>query len=61
MTETKPYFAVDEPDKIVVALGNEAIARGAMEAGCILGSGYPGTPSTEILETLTEMAQLIPN
>ena len=25
MTETKPYFAVDEPDKIVVALGNEAI------------------------------------
>lgn len=31
--------------------GNEAIARGAWEAGCAVGAGYPGTPSTEILET----------
>ncbi|MBI9051762.1 MAG: indolepyruvate ferredoxin oxidoreductase subunit alpha [Anaerolineaceae bacterium] len=31
--------------------GNEAVARGAWEAGCNVGSGYPGTPSTEILET----------
>lgn len=30
--------------------GNEAIARGAYEAGVRLGAGYPGTPSTEILE-----------
>ncbi len=30
--------------------GNEAIARGAWEAGATLASGYPGTPSTEILE-----------
>ncbi len=33
--------------------GNEAIARGAWEAGCRVGTGYPGTPSTEILENLT--------
>lgn len=32
--------------------GNEAIARGAVEAGARIGVGYPGTPSTEILETL---------
>ncbi len=32
--------------------GNEAIARGAWEAGVRVASGYPGTPSTEILETL---------
>ena len=32
--------------------GDEAVARGAWEAGVILASGYPGTPSTEILETL---------
>ena len=32
--------------------GNEAIARGAWEAGVRLGAGYPGTPSTEILESL---------
>ncbi len=32
--------------------GNEAIARGAMESGIRVATGYPGTPSTEILETL---------
>ena len=31
--------------------GNEAAARGAWEAGAKVASGYPGTPSTEILET----------
>ena len=30
--------------------GNEAFARGAWEAGATVGAGYPGTPSTEILE-----------
>jgi indolepyruvate ferredoxin oxidoreductase alpha subunit len=30
--------------------GNEAVARGAWEAGVALASAYPGTPSTEILE-----------
>ncbi len=33
--------------------GNVAIARGAYENGVILAAGYPGTPSTEILETLS--------
>ncbi len=32
--------------------GNEAVARGAYEAGVRLAASYPGTPSTEILETL---------
>lgn len=31
-------------------LGNQAIARGAWEAGCRVVSSYPGTPSTEITE-----------
>ena len=35
-----------------VLLGNEAIARGAYEAGCHVATAYPGTPSTEILETI---------
>ncbi len=34
--------------------GNEAVARGAFEAGVKLAAGYPGTPSTEILETVAE-------
>lgn len=36
--------------------GNEAIAQGAWEAGVVVGSGYPGTPSTEVLETLVKKA-----
>ena len=32
--------------------GNEAIALGAYEAGVAVASGYPGTPSTEIMENL---------
>jgi len=34
--------------------GNEAIARGAYEAGVRVASAYPGTPSTEILENITQ-------
>ena len=33
--------------------GNEAIARGAWEAGVVVASAYPGTPSTEILENFS--------
>lgn len=33
--------------------GNEALARGAWEAGVLVASAYPGTPSTEILENMT--------
>ena len=35
-------------------LGNEAVARGLYEAGCRIASAYPGTPSTEITETLAK-------
>ena len=38
-------------------LGNEAIARGAVEANIGFDAAYPGTPSTEILQTLAGMAQ----
>ena len=38
--------------------GNEAIARGAYEAGCRVASAYPGTPSTEILENLVGYGQI---
>ena len=36
-------------------MGNEAIAYGAMKAGVHLVSGYPGTPSTELLETIAKL------
>jgi len=39
-------------------LGNQAIARGAWEAGVKFAAGYPGTPSTEILETLAKYPEV---
>jgi len=44
--------------------GDEAIALAARHAGVALGAGYPGTPSTEILEAFSEYggkAQWSPN
>ena len=38
----------------VIMLGNEAIARGAYEAGGKVSAAYPGTPSTEISENLVK-------
>ena len=41
--------------KKVIMLGNEAIARGAYEAGVKVSAAYPGTPSTEISENRLRM------
>jgi len=44
--------------------GDEAVALAALHAGVALGTGYPGTPSTEILESFSELggrAQWAPN
>jgi indolepyruvate ferredoxin oxidoreductase alpha subunit len=38
--------------------GNEAVARGAWEAGCKVATAYPGTPSTEILENITAYPEI---
>ncbi len=48
MSHTKPPRAL--------LSGNEAIARGAWEAGVTVATGYPGTPSTEILESARAFA-----
>ena len=41
-----------------IMLGNEAIARGAYEAGVKVSSAYPGTPSTEISEYLAKYEEV---
>ncbi|GAB2878379.1 indolepyruvate ferredoxin oxidoreductase subunit alpha [Uliginosibacterium flavum] len=44
--------------------GDEAVALAALNAGVLLGTGYPGTPSTEILEAFGQLggkAQWAPN
>ena len=40
--------------KDIVLLGDEALALGALHAGISVGYGYPGTPSTEIMEYLID-------
>ena len=56
MTTTLALFYFEEMDvnqkKRVILSGNEAIARGAYEAGVAVATAYPGTPSTEILENM---------
>ena len=39
-------------------LGNAAVARGLYEAGCRFVSSYPGTPSTEITEEVTQYGEI---
>ena len=47
----------DSPGERVMLLGNEAIARGAIEAGVAFAATYPGTPSSEISLNLFQMSQ----
>ncbi|MGB9741044.1 MAG: indolepyruvate ferredoxin oxidoreductase subunit alpha [Candidatus Bathyarchaeales archaeon] len=47
----------DKLGKKVLLLGNEAIARGALEAGISVVTTYPGTPASEIGDTLSEIAR----
>ncbi|UCC59802.1 MAG: indolepyruvate ferredoxin oxidoreductase, partial [Dehalococcoidia bacterium] len=49
-------LTMNQPGKSVLMMGNEAIARGAIEAGVDFCSAYPGTPSTEITESLARVA-----
>ncbi len=46
-----------EADTLVLGMGNDAIARGALEANLHFATAYPGTPSTEILQNLAFVAK----
>jgi indolepyruvate ferredoxin oxidoreductase alpha subunit len=45
----------------ILLMGNEAIARGALEAGVSFCAGYPGNPSSEIIDTLLKHKTLWPD
>ena len=49
-------LAREAPGTRELLMGNEAIARGALEAGVQFATGYPGTPSSEIVESLARVA-----
>ncbi len=45
-------------NEMKIMLGNEAIARGAFEAGVKVSAAYPGTPSTEISENIVKYPEI---
>lgn len=52
------FFIFQKGVKMVerkVLLGNEAIAYGLLEAGCLVATSYPGTPASEILDTILKL------
>ena len=49
---------ISEMTKQKIMLGNEAIARGAYEAGVRVSAAYPGTPSTEISENIVQYQEI---
>ena len=46
---------VDVEGNTEFLLGNEAIVRGALEAGVAFAAGYPGTPSSEVTDTFARL------
>ena len=58
-----PHPSQDKSGRLLLS-GNEAVALSALHCGVALGTGYPGTPSTEILEGFSALggkAQWAPN
>lgn len=49
----------EKPGKTILLLGNEAITRGAIEAGVDVATTYPGTPSSEIADTFSHIAKYL--
>lgn len=56
MVEVK-HKILSKSGEAVFLLGNEAIARGAIEYGIGVASAYPGTPSSEVIGTLAQVAE----
>ena len=52
-------IAQDAPGKTILLMGNEAIARGALEAGVKVCAAYPGNPSSEIIGSLSSAADAL--
>jgi len=50
-------IAENNPGRVALLMGNEAIARGALEAGVKVCAAYPGNPSSEIIGTLATVAE----
>ncbi len=50
-------LSLDAPGKEVLLMGNESMARGAIEAAVRVAAAYPGNPSSEIIGSLADVAK----
>ena len=57
MARPEELLKIPEAGTKAILIGNYAIARGALEAGVDVVTGYPGTPSTETLEILAALSK----
>ncbi|MCP3960961.1 MAG: hypothetical protein GY719_24205, partial [bacterium] len=59
MTVVDPLLAdsEDPEGRVAFLLGNEAIVRGALEAGVGFACGYPGTPSSEVTDSFARVSE----
>ena len=57
MAKLKEVLLEDSPGKRVLLLGNEAIARGVLENGIGVVTTYPGTPASEIGDSISLVAK----
>jgi len=53
----RPNVMNASEDSVLLAMGNDALARGALEANVQVATSYPGTPASEILENLAAVAK----
>ena len=50
-------ITADAPGKVCLMQGNEAVVRGAVEAGINFAASYPGSPSSQVLGMLGNIAR----
>ena len=52
-----PYRVDTSEGASHLLMGNDAIVRGALEAGIAVASAYPGTPSSDIIEAISGVSR----
>ena len=50
-------IAVNKAGATMLLMGNEAVARGAIEAGIGVAAAYPGSPTSEVLPAIASVAK----
>lgn len=61
MKYSRKDIGIDKPGTNLLLNANEAVARGAIEAGVRVAAGYPGSPLTYVIDNLVEATKMYPS